>query len=337
MLISLVGISQEIYQNEKALINIQNYEQEIIEIETVQYFANDITKNKIIISGTLLTPKTKFNSILIIASGTGKISQNAHNYLTEHLLENNIGVFRFDKKGIGKSTGKHNDLPQPYIDNLKDIINHLKHKESLNSIIIGALGHSLGGIATIGAVEKGANLDFLIQWATPIGKSRELIKYQLKNGIKVYDKNIGGKTIEEKIKILDFVHSVIDKNIDLGTWDIWKATLKESRKEGINRKKFKNYVTLNFVELAKIDNTKAYSKISIPTLIIVGGKDILVDPKQSEEIVNQINNKNIEFKNFKNLNHFMKDKMVSEYSNEIYDIDLSFKTQLTDWINNLEK
>ena len=273
---------------------------------------------------------------MVIVSGTGEISQNAHNYLTESLLENNIGVFRFDKKGIGMSSGNQNELPQPYIDNVKDIADTLKNNVLLSTKMIGVLGHSLGGIATIGAIDKGAGFDFLIQWSAPIGKPRDIIAYQMKNGITNYNDNIVGKNVEERIQILNFVHQVIDQNIELETWDIWQATLSEKGKKGFKRKQFKNYVTHSFVELAKIDNTQEYKNLKIPTLVIIGANDILVDPIGTNKSLKKIDNPKIKFKKFENLNHFLTKKETEEKPNGIYDIDTDAKNYIINWIMSVK-
>ena len=91
------------------------------------------------------------------------------------------------------------------------------------------------------------------------------------------------------------------------------------------------------VEFARIDNTKTYQNIDFPTLIIIGKEDILVDPKQSKTELNRIENSNIEFKEIEKLDHFMTKKGTNQLTNEIYDIDSSFKEYLMNWIIKLKK
>lgn len=328
LLISKVTFSQEIFENERKLETIEKYNSEEVKITT--------SDEKVILFGTLITPKTSFDKILIIVSGTGKISQYAHNYLTKSLLENNIGVFRFDKRGVGKSTGYYNDLPNIYEKDFEKVIEKLRTKNSIKNKKIGALGHSLGGLITIESIKKGVKLDFLIQWSAPIGKPREILEYQLKNGIINYDKMFSDKDLESKIRVIDFVNSVVDKNLSKGTWEIWKETLKEAKKSGFKRKQFKDYVTQSTVEMAKIDNTNTYKELNIPTLVIIGRKDILVDPIESNNSLEKINNKNIEFKIFENLNHFLTKENVDENTNEIYNINEFAKKYIVDWITELK-
>lgn len=320
--------SQEKFNNEKEIKNIQNYN--IVEISKK-------VNETITVFGTLITPKTNFNKVLIIISGTGKISQKAHNYLTEYLLENNIGVFKFDKRGVGKSTGEYNDQPKIYTSDFIEIYRELEKSKFTKNKKIGFLGHSLGGIVTTLSIEQNIKPDFLIQWSAPIGKPRELLKYQIENGIKNYDKLIIGKNTEERINALNYVYELIDNNPNKNAWELWKIGKKESKKINVNKKSFSNYLMPHNVEFARIDNTKTYQNINFPTLIIIGKEDILVDPKQSKTELNRIKNSNIEFKEIKNLDHFMTKKGTNQLTNEIYDIDSSFKEYLVNWIIFLKK
>tara|TARA_R110002096_G_scaffold143178_2_gene298833 strand:- start:828 stop:1853 length:1026 start_codon:yes stop_codon:yes gene_type:complete len=329
LLSNLIFSQNGYYGNEKQIENVEKYNKEEISAE----IDNEID-NEIKLFGTLLKPKNGFDKILVIISGTGQISQNAHNYLTEYLLENNIAVFRFDKRGVGKSTGTYDDRAETYTNDFIKVINQFKTLESVQNKRIGFLGHSLGGIVSIQAVEQHIQPDFLIQWSSPIGKPRELIKYQINNGIKNYDNQIIGNTDKDQIKTLDYIFGLIDQNPKLSALELWKIAKKESKKYGINKKAYSNYLQPYKVAEARIDNSKNHKEIEFPTLVIIGEKDILVDPKQSEIELTNIGNSNIEFKSIGGLNHFMTKTGVDWKTNEIYNVDLAFKKYIVNWIND---
>jgi len=327
LLLSNLIFSQDgFYGNEKEIENIEKYNKEEIEVEIDKEIKN---------FGTLLKPKNEFDKILVIIAGTGQISQNAHNYLTEYLLGNNIGVFRFDKRGVGKSSGEYNDQPKFYSNDFIKIFEQLRKSKSISNKKIGFLGHSLGGIVSIQAIEKNIKPDFLIQWSVPIGKPRDLLKYQIKNGIKNYDKLIIGESTEERIASLNYVHNLIDKNPNKTAWELWKIGKKESKKLNINKKSFSNYLMPHHVEFARIDNLKTYKNIDCPTLFIIGEEDILVDPRQSKTELDKIANPDIELKKINGLNHFMTKEGVEWNTNKIYDVDLVFKEYIVKWIKNI--
>jgi alpha-beta hydrolase superfamily lysophospholipase len=337
MFISNLIFSQEKFDNEKGIENIENYNKEEITTNvkktTTVYGTFDVN---IKLYGTLLTPKTKFDKILVIISGTGKISQKGYNYLTEYFLQNNIGVFRFDKRGVGKSNGEYSDFFQIYTSDFIKVIQVLKKSKSFLNKKIGFLGHSLGGFASIQAIENNIKPDFLIQWSAPIGKPRELTKYQIEKGIINYNKYIVGKNKKERIQNLDYFHNLVDENPNKTAWEIWKSRKKDLRKKGINKDAFFDYLTPHKLEFVRIDNTKTYKNIDFPTLVIIGKEDILVDPKQSKTELDKIGNPNIEFNQIDGLNHFMTKKGVDWKTNEIYNVDLFFKEYIVNWINELK-
>lgn len=337
LILSNLAFGQEKYDNEKLIENIENYDvQEIttlIEKTTTIY---GTFEEKIKLYGTLITPKTDFDKILVIISGTGKISQNAHNFLTEYLLENNIGVFRFDKRGIGKSTGNYSDFFQIYENDFFKLYKSIQQNSKFQNKKVGILGHSLGGIVSIQSVEENLKPDFLIQWSAPIGKPRDILKYQMRNGIKNYDNQFSNENLEERIKVIDFVNEIIDQNPKKETWELMKIAKKESKKIGLKKKTYDKYLHPNNVEFNRIDNSNSYKIIDFPTLVIIGEQDILVDPKQSKTELNKIGNPNIEFKQIDGLNHFMTKKGVDWKTNEIYNVDLAFKEYIVNWINNIK-
>lgn len=337
ILLSNLSFCQEKFDNEKVINSIEKYNtQEIItKIKKLNTVYGTFTEN-VEIYGTLITPKTKFEKIIVIVSGTGKTSQYAHNYLSEYLLDNNIGVFRFDKRGLGKSSGKFSDFFQIYSNDFYYIFQNLRQNKNFKTKKIGVLAHSLGGIASIQTIEKDLKPDFLIQWSTPIGKPRQITKYQIIKKSNSYDNTFIANNIEGKIKLLDFVYQIVDKNPKSNAWELSKIAKKKAKKFNLKKKSYDNFFHPNEVEFARIDNTKTYQNIDFPTLVIIGEKDILVNPEQSKVELEKIGNSNIEFKQIDGLNHFMTKKGIDWKTNEIYNVDLAFKKYIVKWINNIK-
>jgi len=199
--------AQEIYPYEKQINNIQNYISTEIETENLV--------DNVILKGTLIEPKTKYAQLVIIVPGSGKDTRNSHYKLTEKLLENNIAVYRYDERGCGLSTGKFNTVSYNINDLTNDlhfIYNNIKKQKFLNTKKIGLIGHSIGGMATIGLLDKNVVPDFLIQWATPIQKGGEFLKYQLITGVNNYDDELIFDTIEEKINVIEKINKVVFEN-----------------------------------------------------------------------------------------------------------------------------
>lgn len=158
------------------------------EIENIeQYNVKEInfidSEDNTILSGTLIFPKTEYSKIVIITPGSGKDTRNSHYILAQELLKNNIGVYRFDDRGVGKSGGKVNFSVDQITTDLYYAFKNIQKIDSLSKKNIGILGHSLGGIAVIENYQKGINPDFIVLMSTPIEK------YGKFNNPQFYSKN----------------------------------------------------------------------------------------------------------------------------------------------------
>lgn len=91
--------SQNVFEYEKEINNNEDYD-----FKEINFLNHD---DNITISGTLIEPKLDYDKIIIIVPGSGKDTRNSHYVLAEALLKNNIAVFRFDERGIGKSQGNY--------------------------------------------------------------------------------------------------------------------------------------------------------------------------------------------------------------------------------------
>ena len=149
-----VGFSQEIFDFEKEINSLENYHSK--EINFLD------TKESIKLSGTLITPKTNYSKIVIIAPGSGKDTRHSHYIMAEEFLKNGFAVYRYDDRGIGKSEGKYNRNIKQNISDLYYAFKHLRQIDSLSNKTIGILGHSNGGYASINAYQRGLKIDFLI-------------------------------------------------------------------------------------------------------------------------------------------------------------------------------
>ena len=312
-----ICFSQNLFEFEEEISNKNKYVFEDFSIE------NKYDKN--IVKGTLIAPKNSYNKIIIIAPGTGYNSRNNHFILTEILLKNNIGVFRFDERE------SLNEL-----DNLSsDLFFSTSHLIETTNKKIGFLGHSLGGLATMEVFEKlKEKIDFLILWASPIEKHGAFIKYQIEKGIKSYNDLIKAESVEKKIELLDIIHRVIANNTDKDINAIYKLIVKETKKKGFKKKQFKYYVSSpNTISILKKNFEETYKNIDIPLLYIIGANDQLINPKRSIKILNSYNNPRITATSIDGLNHFLNKKKLSDIkASDIYNIEKKASDFIINWL-----
>lgn len=320
--------AQEVYSNEKKISNIENYIS--TEIESKNTDAN------IIIKGTLIEPKKTYDKIVIIVPGSGKDTRNSHYKLTEQLLENNIAVFRYDERGCGLSSGIFNTVSYNLNDmtnDLKFVFQNLKNEKKLFDKKFGLIGHSLGGMTTVGLLEKNITPDFLIQWATPVQKKGAFLKYQLLTGVNKFEDELIFKTTEEKINVIDKINNTIFENRNDENLAIYKKIKKVRKEIGYKKKNYKRFTYANFpsqLEIIKKDFENLYRNCSFPLLYIIGSKDNYVEANKETELLKSFNNSKIEIIIKEGLNHYL--TFGKENIENLYEVDNESAEEIISWV-----
>lgn len=321
---------------EAPIENIEQYNQRNIEAY------NAVEKLKL--RGTLLTPKTAYDKVVIIVPGTGEDSRDNHFKLAQILLDNGIGVFRYDERGISLSEGDfyaQNYANTEMANDLTAIFNEVKNTVELQGKQLGLIGHSLGGMATVEAVYKGVKADFLIQWATPTNANKAL-KYQLKQGLSGLPQQFKYDNIEDSYPVIDLFTEAMLKTNDTTTLKqdikILKAVRKEAKKIGYTKDKYDYwYFSVYYAQKSfmKKNFQKMYGDLSIPTLYLIGSEDIYVDPQGEVATLKEVNNPCIEVKYFERLDHYLTTAGAKlEISKAMYDIAAEASDVIVEWLKD---
>ncbi|KKR95750.1 MAG: hypothetical protein UU47_C0026G0007 [candidate division TM6 bacterium GW2011_GWE2_41_16] len=122
------------------------------------------TAADIILAGTLTIPDNQkpIATVLLIAGhgphtrGTAQGPRKRFFLLADHLTKNGLAVLRYDKRGIGQSTGNYDiATSRDFADDALAAIEYLKTRTDLGENNICVVGHSEGGmIATMIAAES---------------------------------------------------------------------------------------------------------------------------------------------------------------------------------------
>lgn len=327
--------AQEIFEYENQISDLKNYRSTEISIE------NKLESIKLF--GTLLEPtKQDFQKVIIIVPGSGLDTRYNHYLLTENLLENNIAVFRYDERGVNKSEGSNSNVTYGVTKMTNDLIgavNAIKSKYKNSDKKIGLIGHSQGGLSTISAVKRNSDIDFLVQWATPVQKYGEFLKYQISTGVNTFDKELNFDDSAKKIEIISIAQNIIAENPEMDDLKLSKELKKATRKHGYKRKNYDRYTFWTFPsrkDLLRQNNETTYKELEIPMLYIIGSEDIFVDPETNIEFLNNIDNENIQVMELPGLNHYLtKEKMVPDelsMTKSLYEIDKVALMKITNWI-----
>ena len=280
--------------------------------------------------GSLILPKDGFDQVVIIKPGTGYNMRNTHSPLAEALLDNHIAVFRYDEREMGNSKGEGggNMLYSATMmgEELASAFNRLKKHPDLQGKKMGLIGHSLGGVAVMEALQHEINPDFLVLFAAPVVTGKQLFLYQLQNSENVFNDYFLYDTREEKQNVCS---ALID--LYLANQDQTKVFWKEAKKLGYTQKRtaarFRFLIAHSEKDLVSKDRIDVLRNTNIPVFYMIGSEDVLVDPVANINRLNSLANPSIAAIVVEGENHFFSDGESTPY-----DIHQQPKQQMVDWI-----
>ena len=312
--------SQNIFEYEKEINDKENYDFKEFNIQNQDY--------NFTISGTLIEPKLVYEKIIIIVPGSGKDTRNSHFLLAEELLKNNIAVFRFDERGIGKSEGKYSELAKDLSHDLSFAFQDLQKTYADKKI--GIIGHSIGGIATLKMIQKKINPNFIVLIETPVIKNGSFIINQFNSDYENSTSEVmrKGKTKDEMLFFLQGYIDVVNK--------VKEKSLKSEIKKYIKQSGFnKNFITLLndefFIESITTNLEETLRQISLKTLYLTGTKNKIINHKDETKLIESFKNPQIEIEIFEGLNHYLTDRN-GKVGSSLYNMDKQPLTLLIDWI-----
>lgn len=332
LFVSVFATSQEIYEHEKEIAKNEMYLFREINFKVAD------KKDSIQLSGTLIYPKGIFEKVIIIVPGSGADTRNSHFVLTEALLNNNIAVYRYDERGIGKSGGAYNKANYTITmmgDELAACIKKLRESEVISGKKLGLLGHSQGGMVTMEAYTKNVPVDFLIQWGTPVQKHGKFLEYQLMCGQNTFDDVLKYDTQQKKLEVMTYLHKVVEDNKDLESWPLSKKIDKAAKKIKYGKDHYTRFPYLTLAsekDIVRKDFENSYKEINIPVLYIIGTNDSFVDPVAETRLLESFGNANITIRKMENLSHYLTSgKLTLE---NLYSIDDTAVNVILEWLNN---
>jgi uncharacterized protein len=148
-------------------------------------FPND--KAKISLAGTLTIPPGPgpFPAVVLL-SGSGPHDRDEtiaghHPFLilADHLTRKGIAVLRFDKRGIGKSTGDFGGATmEDFSSDAEAAVTCLRTRKEINPKRIGLIGHSEGGIIAPIVATHSNDVAWIVLLAAPGLKGEDLLLLQ---------------------------------------------------------------------------------------------------------------------------------------------------------------
>jgi alpha-beta hydrolase superfamily lysophospholipase len=297
----------------------------------------EIKNKKVSIAGTLTLPKEKEFPIVILVSGSGQqdrdcelVGHKPFWILADYLSKNGVGVFRYDDRGIGKSTGEFGSSTETdFTSDLLAVFSSLKKKYPGHPI--GIYGHSEGGIIGLRAAAQEKEIRFLIESASVGTNGKDVLVNQqydipIASGMSEEEAKWNARLFEEAANIVlkkETVSFMKDYEKWLGTiWENIPSSFKEGKSMNDMATEMSVFINTDWAKEFLSYQAADYLKtVDLPMLILNGKKDLQVRWNESQMGFKKSMNPNTlvrsTFKAYDELNHLLQPCIkcnISEYA-----------------------
>jgi pimeloyl-ACP methyl ester carboxylesterase len=153
---------------------------------------------KVSLAGTLTIPTGAGPfPVAVLLTGSGPhdrdetlLGHHPFLILADHLTRKGIAVLRYDKRGIGKSSGDYaNATTEDFANDCESALAYLKNRKELDPKKIGLIGHSEGGIIAPMVAARSKDIAWIVLLAGPGVKGEDLLLLQSESILKVSGAN----------------------------------------------------------------------------------------------------------------------------------------------------
>lgn len=302
------------------------------------------------LSGTLTLPKGKgpFPAVLLIAgSGPNDRDENVLGHkiflvLGDYLTRHHIAVLRYDKRGVGKSTGDFATATlQDFASDAMVAAQFLMQQPDINPKQVGLIGHSEGGLVAPIVASQMPNIAYVVLLAGPGMKGADLLNLQQERIAEV--QGLPAEQIHKMLEINKRLYQIVQEEKDpqkaqaLMQAAIQKAQPKATQKDIDGTIAFLNTPWMR--SFLAYDPTEALRKVHCPVLAVGGSKDLQVPAKENLPLIKQAlqqgGNRHVTTKVFPGLNHLFQPCQTGsplEYAQIETTFDPKALAYITRWI-----
>ncbi|GAB5409800.1 MAG: alpha/beta fold hydrolase [Balneolaceae bacterium] len=324
-----------------------------------------IQNGEVEIGGTLTVPKGEIKApLLIMSSGSGAQDRDSNIFdfkmfkvIAQELSKQGIPSFRYDDRGINKSSGNFvNATLDDLVGDVEAIINFFTNDEANKFERFSVLGHSQGGVVAGKIAKKHESIVQLILMGSTGPSLSEILTYQVEFAYKgtpveqhlieaeveareilmkaiVNEENVDEAKLKYKNAYLDILNGLPEaQRNSIPSMDAMAENQSTTLEMSFNSPQMKSllfYVPVNDLEM-----------INIPTLVLVGGKDTQVTISQNLEPIEKALEKSgtaYEVITFPEANHLFQkaeNGNVSEYPFLKKEFIDGFLSNMSSWILN---
>jgi pimeloyl-ACP methyl ester carboxylesterase len=272
------------------------------------------------LSGTLTLPRgsTPFPAAILLA-GSGPLDRDAADsghrpflVLADYLTRKGIAVLRYDKRGVGKSSGDYDRATTAdFASDAEAALAFLKSRKDIDARKIGIIGHSEGGVIAPMIASRSSDVAWIVLLAGPATKGAETLILQSDLIARA-----AGMTDEQVAKSLDFdrqAYMLVRQEKDRAVLehklgDLIKVSgLGPAMPPAMLQRQIHWTSSPWFHYFLDYDPELALQKTKCPVLALSGEKDLQVPPKENLPLLRKAledgGNKDSQVVEFPGLNH----------------------------------
>lgn len=335
------------------------------ESEGLRYREEEIhfSNGELNFTGTLTLPSGQgpFPAVILI-TGSGPQDRDEELFgfkpfriIADYLARQNVAVLRYDDRGVGGSTGNVSDSTSAdFATDVLAAVQYLHGREEIDGAMIGALGHSEGGMIAPIAASSG-DLAFLVLIAGPAMPGGEILRRQTELILAADNEPEEKRQIQRRNQELlitairtekgwDNLREIWLKQIrtaveelpksrkdEIGDLDAYAAELVEKRMSRMQAPWFRYFISY--------DPEPALERLEVPVLAIFGELDLQVPAKANSErmarALQRGGNKHFRIEVLPHANHLFQ-KAGTGSPSEYADLEKAFVPELLpligDWI-----
>jgi uncharacterized protein len=313
-------------------------------------FANP--KAQVSLAGTLTLPPGQGPfpaAILIAGSGPHDRDEDVAGHrpflvLADHLTRKGIAVLRYDKRGIGKSTGSYDQATtEDFASDATAALDYLKSRKEINAKKIGLIGHSEGGLIAPMIASHSSDVAWAVLLAAPGLKGEQIMLLQSEMILKA-----AGFDDDRIAKARDFSlqsYALARKERNPEVLEAKLADLVDSTGMSTTlppttlKPQAKMMTSAWFRFFLDYDPIAALKKTQCPVLALNGDKDLQIASKENlaqiEKALKEGGNKDFETHELAGLNHLFQHAPTgspSEYGGIQETFASEALTFVSDWI-----
>lgn len=264
----------------------------------VSFLSND---GGVKLAGTLSVPNGKgpFPAVVLIAAaGPEDRREDAEGHLVfvvlaDHLLRKGVAVLRYDKRGVGASTGDF--AKATFADRVSDAhegFRYLASRAEVDPRRVGVIGHSEGGSIAPAVAAMDRNVAFVVALAgSGLSGEFRLINHE------VYLAQLAGAPLEQQSKVLVLcdrifrVVAALPDDVDAGVRisSLIDAAVAARLLKSTQAQEMRGLFTVRVVREALTDFPLSYlQKVKVPVLALVGSLDRTVPAGPYAEVMRPV-------------------------------------------------